>query len=135
MGVAEHTLSRLAEGQAAERRFVSEVTRRYDRAVIAAGKAREALKAAERERIAVLSQWARAPGWSAERIADCAGLPAREVSEALRAATSAIPRPTERRPDMRASAAEATPRAITAGGRHQPESSVATADQAKTHSA
>jgi hypothetical protein len=69
MGVAEHTMSRLAE-------------------------------AAERDRIAVLSQWAGAPGWSAERIADCAGLPAREVSEAVRAAASTASRPTERRRDM-----------------------------------
>ncbi len=135
MGVAEHTMSRLAEGQAAERRFVSEVTRRYDRAVVAAGKAREALEAAERDRIAVLSEWAGAPGWSAERIADCAGLPAREVSEAVRAAASTASRPTERRRDMRASAAETASRAITGGERCQPQTSLATADQATTHSA
>ncbi|MDQ6617411.1 MAG: hypothetical protein M3083_22355 [Actinomycetota bacterium] len=103
MGVAEQTLSKLAETQAAERRFVTDVTRRYDRATTAAAKAKEALDAAERARIAVLSEWTGAPGWSAERVAGCAGLTPREVTDALRSCPT--PPPTEARRDARTAVA------------------------------
>jgi hypothetical protein len=86
MGLAEDTMVRLAQRQAAERTFVRDMTRRLVRAASAAERAREDLDAAEVDRAAVLAEWASAPGWSAERIAECVDLAPRQVAEWIRAA-------------------------------------------------
>jgi hypothetical protein len=63
MALADDTMARLAERQAAERKLVRDMTRRYDRAVTAAEQARTALAGAEAERVAVLaSGWRRRGG-------------------------------------------------------------------------
>ena len=87
MGLSDETMAKLVEGHAVERTLLRDVTRRYERATTAAAKAREALDAAEAERVAVLAEWAAAPGWDAERIAEAVHLQAREVTEATRAAS------------------------------------------------
>jgi AraC-like DNA-binding protein len=87
MGLAEDTMARLGERHAAERVFVREITRRFDRVAAAAVRARMALQEADRCRAAVLAEWASAPGWSVGRVAEVAGLSQREVSDAIRAST------------------------------------------------
>jgi hypothetical protein len=87
MALADDTMARLAERQAAERKLVRDMTRRYDRAVTAAEQARTALAGAEAERVAVLGEWLAAPGWTAQRIAEVAGVGQRELSDAARAST------------------------------------------------
>jgi hypothetical protein len=62
MGLAEDTMARLGERHAAERLFVRDITRRFDRVAAAAGRARMALEEAERSRAAVLAEWASTPG-------------------------------------------------------------------------
>jgi hypothetical protein len=89
MGLAEDTMARLGERHAAERLFVRDITRRFDRVAAAAGRARMALEEAERSRAAVLAEWASAPGWSLRRVAEVAGLSQREVSDAIK--TSSAP--------------------------------------------
>jgi hypothetical protein len=110
MALAEDTMTRLAERQAAERKLVRDMTRRYDRAMTAAEQARTALAGAEAERVAVLGEWLAAPGWTAERIAEVAGVGQRELADAAKASTSgrqltlgpeaapAVPRPIKRSP-------------------------------------
>jgi hypothetical protein len=85
MALSDGTMARLTERQAAERRVVRDMTRRYDRAAAAAAAAREALAAAEAERAAVVAEWVAMTGWTAERIAEITGLAAREVAESVRA--------------------------------------------------
>ena len=88
MGLAEDTMARLGERHAAERLFVRDITRRFDRVAVAAGRARMALEEAVRSRAAVLAEWASAPGWSVGRVADVAGLSQREVSDAIKASSA-----------------------------------------------
>jgi hypothetical protein len=91
MGLAEDTMAKLAQRQAAERAVVRDMTRRYDRSAAAAAKAREALEEAEADRMAVLAAWASAPGWTGDRVAECAGLASREVAEAVRSTAARRP--------------------------------------------
>lgn len=91
MALAEDSMSRLTERQAAERRLVRDLTRRYDRATAAAVQARAGLARAEAERAAVLSEWLAAPGWTADRVAEVAGLSQRELSDAVKVASGASP--------------------------------------------
>jgi hypothetical protein len=88
MGLAEDTITRLAQRHAAEKELVRDVARRYERAATAAARARESLEVAEAERTAVLAEWAAAPGWNAERVGEYAGVAVKEVAEALRTAAT-----------------------------------------------
>ena len=106
MGLAEDTMARLGERHAAERLFVRDITRRFDRVAAAAGRARLALEEAERSRAAVLAEWASAPGWSVGRVAEVAGLSQREVSDAIK--TSSAPAEPRRDSARRRESAGAT---------------------------
>jgi hypothetical protein len=87
MALAEDSMSRLAERQAAERKLVRDLTRRYDRAAAAAEQARAALAQAEAERGGVINEWLAAPGWTAERIGEVTGMTQRELGEAAKVAS------------------------------------------------
>src|SRR5579863_3464998 len=87
MGLAEDSITRLAQRHAAEKELVRDVARRYERAATAATRAKESLEVAEAERVSVLAEWAAAPGWSAERVSEYTGLTVKELIDALRAAS------------------------------------------------
>ena len=90
MGLAEDTITKLAQRHAAEKELVRDVARRYERAATAAARAKDSLALAEAERVAVLAEWAAAPGWGAERVGEYSGLSVREVTEALRASATCL---------------------------------------------
>ena len=130
MGLAEDTMARLGERHAAERLFVREITRRFDRVAAAAGRARMALEEAERSRAAVLAEWASAPGWSVGRVAEVAGLSQREVSDAIKA-SSALAGHSENRPGDASPPVRPVPNGAAApGGDRRPPRAAARASVA-----
>jgi hypothetical protein len=124
MALSDSTMARLAERQAAERRVVRDMSRRYDRAAAAAAAARESLASAEAERAAVVADWVAIAGWTPERISEITGLNVREVADAgrLRGArrpaapvggteAETVPAPVLLPPSPAANPASASPRA------------------------
>lgn len=91
--VREHAMARLAERQTEERAMVRDLTKRLDFAQAATVTARAALVDAEATRAAVLVDWARLPGWTAEMIAEHTGFPLAEVNAAVRPRRRGTPGP------------------------------------------
>jgi len=108
-------LERLRERHDAEMAVLQDFLTRYDAAAAAIAQADDARRSAVEARSRVLASWLEQPGWTAERIAEFAGLAKSEVLDARRAAPAETPRATPGSDTPRTAGPEPLRRAPAAG--------------------